>query len=333
MLVRGVSNQSAAYSANRNNKSNQSFTGLPAGTLDWAKRQLEISSNGSLTRPMFFLISMIFLVGARFIESRGDNERREVLTRDIPAVTLSCAGAPLLNNAVAYGISKKSGIPIVQLSQKAAESGNGWLASLKKSFKSFANAGFVSQKQVQDWYTNLNTIDNPLIQTAETVSKHGGNIKKVMKKFGLENMLNTITAETENSKILTALKDAQAKGSTAFQALEDALKAVPANNKVASFAKGAQASVKVGCILLTAALLGFFLPHLNIITTAKRMKKKHAQQEQGAENAAAQQQTQTQNGQSQQPVQVQAGGSPCKVSKVVSFHKTSAIQTYKSFLK
>ena len=58
------------------------------------------SRNGSLTRTMFFIVGTLFMLGGRFFESRDNDERREVVTRDVPAVALSVAGAPTLNKAV-----------------------------------------------------------------------------------------------------------------------------------------------------------------------------------------------------------------------------------------
>ena len=73
------------------------------------------SKTGSLTRTMFFLVGVCFMLGGRFFESRDNDEKREVLTRDVPAVALSAAGAPMLNNAMAYGVTKKTGIPIMTM--------------------------------------------------------------------------------------------------------------------------------------------------------------------------------------------------------------------------
>lgn len=294
--------------ANRQNSTNSpSFKGgANASTarkaFEWLGEKCNIDSNGSLTRSMFFAVGTLFMLGGRFFESRDNDEKREVVTRDIPAVALSCAGAPLLNQGVAYAITKKSGIPIVT---------NGKTFSIK-------NLGFTSQKQLTDWYSNLNNADNPLINLSEMVERNGGNIRKVMTKFGFADKLDAITDAKGNNEILTALKDAQTKGSESFKALENALKNVGKDNKVLKFAQNSQAAVKLGCIGFMAALLGYFLPHLNIITTKNKYSKK-------LQEGKIDQATYDIRMQRKSPVFRVSNG-------ILSFHRTSAQKTYKNML-
>ena len=214
------------------------------------------SKTGSLTRTMFFLVGVCFMLGGRFFESRDNDEKREVLTRDVPAVALSAAGAPMLNNAMAYGVTKKTGIPIMTLGK------NGGIL----------NANFASQKQVIDWYSNLGK--DALLNFSETVSKHGGNIQKAMKKLGFSDKLAAITNATDNNAIINAIKDAQANKTEAFQALEKAMKELTTENPLLKSAKRNQAYVKLAGIGFMAAVLGYFLPHLNILVTRKKYEGK-----------------------------------------------------------
>ena len=85
------------------------------------------------------------------------------------------------------------------------------------------------------------------------------------------------------------------------------------------FAKNAQAGVKVGGIAVTAALLGFILPRLNILITNKKHEKK------GTDSAAA---PKPPLPQSDNKISV----SGIKGSGTLSLHNSSAIQTFKSFL-
>lgn len=234
------------------------------------------------------------MLGGRFIESRDNDEKREVITRDVPGVAIACFGAPMLNNAAAHIITKQSGIPIAELEGKSS---------------SFKNAKFVSQKQVTDWYSNLEKLDNPLVNFAETIERQGGSLKKVMKKFGFESQLNAISNSSDNKTIIAAIKDAQSKNSSNFKTLEDLVKNVSKDNKVLQFAKTAQASVKISCILFSAALLGYFLPRLNIIKTKNKYKKDPNQQQ-----------------------EIRRPEPLATFSNGVSIHRSSAVNAFKSFL-
>lgn len=262
--------------------------------------------NGSLSRYAFLFISFVFLVGSRFIESRNNDERREVLTRDIPAVALSGGGVPLMTGAAAYAITKKSGVPV----------------SIFKGKKSILNSSLVSQKQVKDWYSELKNADNPLINMMNMIERHGGNIKKVMNKFGFKNELEAISKSKNNAEIISAAKLAQENGAEAFRVLEDLVRNIPADNKVLNFAKNAQAYVKVGGIAVTAGLLGWILPRLNILITNKKYEKREKEQAQQSNNL---QQVSNQNDN-----KISLSG--IKGSGTLSFHNSSAIQTFKSFL-
>ena len=293
------------YRSNYSSQSNQSFGAAPSVSkarraFEWLGKQCNISSNGSLTRGMFFVVGTCFMLGGRFFESRSNDEKREVVTRDVPAVALSVAGAPLINKSVAYAVSKKTGVPIVSLGEK----------------KNLMSATFSSQKQLIDWYSELG--ENALVNFSETVNKHGGNLRKVFKKLGFTDKLNAITNAADNKGILDAIKDAQTNKTEAFNVLENAMKGLDKNNNLLKFAKKTQAYVKLGGIAFMAALLGYFLPHLNIVTTRKKYQKK-------LEEGKIDQATYMMRMQRTSPVFRVSNG-------ILSFHRTSAQKTFKNML-
>jgi hypothetical protein len=222
--------------------------------FEFVGNQCNIEPNGSLSRIMFFLIGGVFMLGSRFLGSRNKDEKREVLTRDIPGVALAAFGAPMLNSAIAHKITQKTGIPIITFDGKRPV--------------------LVSQKQITDWYSGFSKLDNPLINFAEMLERNGGNISKVMKKLGFENTLNAISNSSDNKTVLAALKEAQTNGSDLFKNLENIIKHIADENQLLKSAKNSHAGVKLGGILLTAALLGFFIPRFNILVTRKKYKDK-----------------------------------------------------------
>ena len=328
MRIQPYSN-SQSYAAAKTNK-NTSFGATP--NVSTARKIFEglgnacnIEANGSLTRLMFFLVGTLFMLGARFVKSRDNDERREVITRDVPAVALSVGGAPFINKAVAYGISKLSGIPIVTLGDTNApliklgkdKATGDYKYKFGRQGELFS-ANFTSQKQVIDWYSDFASMDNALVNFSETVNKHGGNLRKVFKKLGFTDKLNAVTGAVENGKILDALKEAQANGSQSFIDLEKALKELGNDNKLVKYAKKSQAYVKLGGIAFMATLLGYLLPRLNIITTRKKYQKKLD------EGKITQEDFQKRMMRTSPVFRVSSG--------VLSFHQTSAIKTFKNLL-
>lgn len=292
--------------ANKSNSQNgqvQSFGS--ASTIankagNWMKEQINISSNGSLTRAMFFLVGVTFMLGGRLVKSRDKDEAREVVTRDVPAVFLSVAGAPFLNKAMAYGMTKLSGIPIMTL----GESGK------------IGSASLATQKQIIDWYSDLG--ENALVNFSKTVDKNGGNLTKAFKKLGFTDKLTAITTSKDNKEILNAINDAKANGTDAYKNLETAMKGLGKDNALVKFAKNSQAGVKLTGLALMAGILGYFLPHLNIVVTRNKYAKKlDAGQVNQAEYEKRMMRT--------SPVFRVSSG-------VLSFHKTSAEKTFKNLL-
>lgn len=238
--------------------------------FDWVAKKCNIDSQYSITREAFLFISIFFLMGGRFIESRGEDERREVLTRDIPAVVIAGYGAAALNNYMGSLATKLSGIPVMQVSKEKHE---GPLAKLlgKEGQEKTVNK-FASQKQVIDWYSGLEELQNPLITFSETIQRHKGNIEKAIKVLGLSDKLKNITGKENatNEEIITALKKAQEAKDKNFDILEGKIKELKADNKLVKKARNIQACVKLGGIAVVAGILGYFLPRLNIVTTKKK---------------------------------------------------------------
>lgn len=285
-----INNSNSYTPQNKNNKQNNnnnvSFSGNSKFRQGFEKiaDKCNIGPNGSLARNVFLAVSSVFMVGARFFKSRGEDERREVLTRDIPGIVLAVYGAPVLNSGVAYLVTKKTGVPIIQFVKNKESNTN--------------KASFVSQKQVKDWYSNLTELKNPLITFSETIEKHGGNIKKAMSHLGLDSHLKNITGKDEasNKEIIASLKKLQAEKSDKFIALEKGLlKETASENKLLKIAKNTQAAVKVSGLLFTAGLLGIILPRLNIKITKNKYQHKPTVQESQNESKQPQATAQTIN--------------------------------------
>lgn len=293
-----INNTGAPTPPNRNNK--VTFSGNKGQkAFKWVSDQCNVSNKGELTRVMFLVVSSIFMVGARFLKARGDDERREVLTRDIPAIVLSIYGAPVLNAGLAYAATKRSGIPVVNFKEGAE--------------KKLKNAKFVTQKQVKEWYSNLKDLKNPLVTFSETIHRHGGDLNKVMKKLGegFESGMESIVGKkgASNEEIITAFKNAQKNKTESFTNLETKIKNISSENELFKAAQKSQAHIKLAGIAFTAAILGYLLPRLNIVTT--REKYKHKNESQSAQT----------NPQTQPAQEAQAPQAVAKSEKAEAFQK------------
>ena len=220
MKINGYSSAAprATYKQNTNN-AQPSFGNVASRAFETLGKACDIEPNGSLTRTMFFLVATVFMLGGRFFESRSNDEKREVVTRDVPAVALSVAGAPLINKAVAYAVTKKSGVPILTMGNpndpiiSIGKDENGKPKfTLGKQGKVFSSS-FASQKQIIDWYSGLENMDDALVNFSETVDRHGGKLDKVFKKLGMTDLLTAITDKKDNKDILNAIKEGKANGS------------------------------------------------------------------------------------------------------------------------
>ena len=325
MKINGYSSAAPRVSYKQNTNNQPSFgNGAANRAFEALGKACNVDSNGSLTRSMFFIVATLFMLGGRFFESRSNDEKREVVTRDVPAVALSVAGAPIINKAVAYAVTKKSGVPISAMgnaddpiiSVGKDKSGKPKF-TFGKQGKVFSSS-FASQKQIIDWYSDFNNLDNPLVNFSETVDKHGGKLEKVFNKLGLSDMLKAVTDKKDNKGILDAIKEAKVNNTEGFQNLENALKKVPKDNNLLNFAKKAHAYVKLGGIAFMAATLGYFLPHLNIITTKKKYQKKL---DEGKISQA------------DFDIRMQRTSPVFRVSSgILSFHRSSAQKTFKNLL-
>jgi hypothetical protein len=285
MRINNSSNLTPPRKSNNNN--NVNFSGGKGKAFKWVSDQCDIGHNSDLTRAMFLVVSSLFMVGARFFKARGEDERREVLTRDIPAIVISIYGAPVMNAGIAYGVTKHTGIPL--LTFKEPEPG-------EKAKKNLGNAKFASQKQVKEWYTNLTKLENPLITFSETIEKNGGNLNKVMKKLGFDADIKAIVGKdgASNKEIIDSFKSAKNTKSDKFKVLEDKIKNLPSDNKLFKMAQTSQACIKLSGIMITAGLLGIFLPRLNIITTRNKYQHKNQNQQAQQNTDKTEQQPQTQ---------------------------------------
>lgn len=237
----------------QNGKQTVNFSGN--NNFDKAANWFNIDQHNSFTREMFLALSGIFMLGARFVKARDNDEKREVLTRDIPAVIVATYGAKWLYNGLAKAVGSISGIPV-----KAKD--------------------FVSNKQIKSWYSGFDKLQNPVITFAETIKRNNGKLNKAFGLLSLSDDVKGIVGKENatNEEIISALKKAQEAKDSKFVALETKLKGLSGENKLLTKAINHQACVKLGALGIVSAILGFGLPRLNIVMTRKKYQQNPNQQ-------------------------------------------------------
>lgn len=232
---------------------------------------LKLKRQGTMGGNLFLTNAFAFLLGTRIITSRDKDEKREIFIRDIPSIIIAVFGVDSIQKATANLLNKK-GFPIMIKKEES-----GWIMKgLKKLIGKEDNGDYseVSYNQLKDWF--VYDKNNPI--GLEKFSKRlchkdlGGNLKTIYSTLSkdIEKDLANCTTNEEVISKFKAHKNIEEKivealSNTKNNALHQAetLKTVPT---IVGFA-------------VTLALLGFFIPKLNIHITEKISKKRKAEEE------------------------------------------------------
>ncbi|HSA07710.1 MAG TPA: hypothetical protein P5556_11090 [Candidatus Gastranaerophilales bacterium] len=239
----------------------------------------ELTPKGSMTRVALFGIAAIFLLGARYVQARDEDEKREVFTRDFSAVTTAVYALPVLKKLTGLLINKTTKIPVAYGEEGILKNLNPEKGKILASFDQLEQwYVFDKDKKYKDGFkgflTNLNNL--------------GADLRLCFKKFGsetykaLESLKQTtgIIGELDNKNIINIIniieKTENAPGSK--EAIEAIKKAFGKENKLLKQAVHQKSLTEAGCIALTAGILGWFLPWFNIKNTKEIYKARQGEQ-------------------------------------------------------
>ena len=227
---------------------------------DKISNTFEMKRIGTLGRIPLFLISLVFVLGARLYKSRDAHERREVLTRDSITVGAAMLAVPVVKTWMQRGVDKLSKIPT---------------ATENSKFFSLEDFGF---DNIKNWYSKANLMPEKVLTMAQNIVNRKGDLAKAFGTLGDEGMNFVKTMlngkKVNSNNILEALKtahnstDETIKG--AFNGLTELLS--KEDNNLVKSAQRLKAIPAIASLVGVTALLGWGIPAFNIKLTRKILK-------------------------------------------------------------
>lgn len=259
------------------NKKNVEFKGCFEGFKP--TELLKLSRQGTMLRNLFTINAFVFLLGSRIFTSRDEDERREILVRDIPTIVIAVMGVPFVEKLVAKLIQDKTGFAIME---NAGEQGN-----ITKKINEIFNKPnrnkieTANYSRLEDWYIYDKNLSSGFKGFSERIKKLGGDLKKIYSSVGSnikeqlkglsDNNDEFIKQLTQNKNLMETLETEMAK--VGNNALKQAL-FLKTIAKLAGFG-------------VTLATIGIFIPNLNIfITETIHKNKKETVQKAEAQKSA-----------------------------------------------
>ncbi len=242
---------------------------------------LEMTNSGAFGKLQLITISILFILGSRFLKARDKHEAREVLTRDASTFGVVFFGVPIIKNIIGSGIDKLTKIPTV---------------IKPKNFKEFFKPNDLSFNDLKNWYSKADKMPEKVLTMAKDIVNKGGDLAAAFNTLGedAKNALKTILKGKEyNSKnILTSLSEAAAatKNFTVDDGIVkgacDKLTQMLSNpnNALVQKAQRVKAIPYLASILLTTSLLGWGIPAFNIMLTRKKVKNEQGDTFKGNHN-------------------------------------------------
>ena len=238
-------------------------------------------------RGAYYLLMGGCVVAPRFLKARDNDERREVLTRDITTVVTILFAMKALQSGMCSAAQKKSGLTLVNDTVGKANIGKRILGFLNPE----GGITALGSDEVIARYSRFDSKDS-FIKTLKTLDKEGGTIAKVFnleskkgerpmyvaakKLFGdnfLEKSNQELIEAVENAKNGTAVEGLEALiGSKAAGVKNGTQKGIlnNASNPITNYARNISANFNTLSLGITAGFLGFGIAKINELLTAKK---------------------------------------------------------------
>ncbi|MEI7473732.1 MAG: hypothetical protein WCK67_03045 [bacterium] len=292
-------------------------TNKPSEANSSQKKQVSFSGGGSkffryldfnkqnAPHAILAFYTLGIMLGARLLQARNADERREVATRDFSGLSTIVFAIPILRNITSTISRKVTGFPI---SSKLSEG----FAFITDHLRPKKGVQPMSFENINDIYSGVGKYKNGLVDFSENISKHGGNLHKIFdfltddskkafneiaEKLGSKGekinngVFGFLTAPfkagkadlllpSSNEQIISLIKKAHSD-----EKLKPLLDKVTAElskegNHLVKFAEALKSLPEAVSIVAVSGFLGWFLPWFNINYTKKLYKNKNIQPEQ-----------------------------------------------------
>lgn len=244
-------------------------------------------------RGAYYFLMSACVVGPRLLKARDEDEKREILTRDVTTITTMLFAMKALQAGMCNIAQKKTGLPLVHDAVKNKNIGKRILGYLNPE------GGILpfTSDEVVARYSRFQD-KNSFVKALKTIDKEGGKISKVFnleskkgerpmyvaaqKLFG-ENFL-----EKSNSELIDCVQNMTSE--TAVEGLEKLIGSKAAqvvngteegilnnkNNPITKYARNISARFNTLSLAITAGFLGFGISKINEFITSKRHLNKPA---------------------------------------------------------
>jgi len=261
-----INNATPNLTSNRINKNLVTFSASSPAKSTF-KKLFDLERGGNMPRDLFLVNCFLFLIGGRVLRSRDNNEKREVLVRDVPTIAVVALSIPVIQKRLAKYMQENKGFALTTKEQKSHGAIKEWVAkklglSLKTEDQKVASSG-----QIKEWYQFDEKMATGFDGFINRLSEHGGNLKEIFSRLD-EETKSKLANFSENKKtfIRQLAENKDLKASIAKKFTSDSNKAL----EQAHFLHTIPTLLGVG---ITLSLIGMFIPKFNIFMTAKINKK------------------------------------------------------------
>ena len=222
----------------------------------------------------FNTLIMTAVVLPRLVQARDNDERREILTRDMTTVLTLLFAMKGINAGLSKLVSNATGLV---LTNKPNASGKNVLA---KAFDYIRPSGIraMNDKEIISKYGQI-TNKESLIKLFEYIKDGGGNIAKTLNiKGDLAKNVKSALGDIKDMGADDIINKVKGMSEESLKGITDILKSP--NNPIAKKCKGISGWFQAGALGVIIGFLGFGLPAINKIMTSKaHAKDKNGKQE------------------------------------------------------
>ncbi len=234
--------------------------------------------------PMYAAMLMGVVIGSRYFLARDNDEKREILTRDVIGLSTYLFAMPVFMRGVSHFIEKKTGFltmfkkkvnDINDKKEPAVKSEN--LFQKIKGYL-FKNEGhqLLTFNDIKNTYVNNEKMSDFAELITKNTSEDGNHLHRILSyALGGKDNMKELANKTENKDIVQWLKDTEKAGGNAL--FEKIREQFTENGRVHKRAETLKAVPDLMALGITVTLLGFILPWFNIQHTRKLYKTKQQQ--------------------------------------------------------
>lgn len=246
------------YNNDTNKAKSQSFSGVQHAKKYLKDDFLKFNRDyrGTMTRDLFLLNAFIFLLGTRVLTSRDNDEKREVMIRDIPTIVIAVMGVPAAERWMTKKfVQPKTGFTLLK------DGDSLWNKLTGNESKKVPNT--VSYGKLNDFYVYNDELHTGFDGFSGRLDKLGGNLKKIYSSLGDDVKSKLSGFSNDNKEFMKQLNGSENKG------LLENIKTVMArsDNQALKQAGFLKTCGKIGGFIATLVTIGICIPKLNIYIT------------------------------------------------------------------